>query len=79
MPSSNWQKKLLLGASLEVGDERYNEAEIRQLYDSEAYPLKRHTRRANSTKSPSYHKKGDIAAALTLPIAFDAADEPLAA
>jgi hypothetical protein len=28
-----------------VGDERYNEAEIRQLYDSEAYPLKRHTRR----------------------------------
>ena len=38
-------KKLLLGASLEVGDERYNEAEIRQLYDSEAYPLKRHTRR----------------------------------
>ena len=38
-------KKLLLGASLEVGDERYNEAEIRQLYDSEAYPLKRHARR----------------------------------
>ena len=38
-------KKLLLGASLEVGDERYNEAEIRHLYDSEAYPLKRHTRR----------------------------------
>jgi hypothetical protein len=37
-------KKLLLGASLEVGDERYNEAEIRQLYDSEAYPLKRHAR-----------------------------------
>ena len=29
-------KKLLLGASLEVGDERYNEAEIRQLYDSAA-------------------------------------------
>jgi hypothetical protein len=38
-------KKLLLGASLEVGDERYHEAEIRQLYDSEAYPLKRHARR----------------------------------
>ena len=38
-------KKLLLGASLEVGDERYNEAEIRRLYDSEAYPLKRHARR----------------------------------
>jgi len=38
-------KKLLLGASLEVGDERYNEAEIRRLYDSEAYPLKRHTKR----------------------------------
>ena len=37
-------KKLLLGASLELGDERYNEAEIRQLYDSEAYPLKRHAR-----------------------------------
>ena len=29
----------------EVGDERYNEAEIRRLYDSEAYPLKRHTKR----------------------------------
>jgi hypothetical protein len=38
-------KKLLLGASLEVGDERYNEAEIREQYDSEAYPLKRHARR----------------------------------
>jgi hypothetical protein len=36
---------LLLGASLEVGDERYNEAKIRQLYVSEAYSLKRHSRR----------------------------------
>jgi len=38
-------KKLLIGASLEVGDERYNEAQIRQLYDREDYPLKRHARR----------------------------------
>jgi len=38
-------KKLLLGASLEVEDERYKQAEIRRLYDSEAYPLRRHARR----------------------------------
>ena len=43
-------EKFLLGASLEVGDERYNEKEIRQLYDSEAYPLKRHGKRLSLQK-----------------------------
>jgi hypothetical protein len=32
---------LLKGASLEVGDGRYNAQQIRQLYDADAYPLKR--------------------------------------
>ena len=32
---------LLPGSSLEVDHERYNVEEIRQLYDSEEYPLKR--------------------------------------
>jgi hypothetical protein len=32
---------LLTGASLEVGDSRYNGHQIRELYDADAYPLKR--------------------------------------
>jgi hypothetical protein len=50
--------KFLLGASLEVGDERYNEKEIRQLYDSEAYPLKRHGKRLSLQKAPSKISRG---------------------
>ena len=51
-------EKCLLGASLEVGDERYNEKEIRQLYDSEAYPLKRHGKRLSLQKAPSKISRG---------------------
>jgi hypothetical protein len=34
---------LLPGSALEIDDERYGVEEIRQLYDSEEYPLKRRT------------------------------------
>ena len=33
---------LLVGVSLEVGDDRYDARQVRQLYDANAYPLKRH-------------------------------------
>jgi hypothetical protein len=33
--------KVLSGTSLEVNDERYNATQIRALYDSERYPLRR--------------------------------------
>jgi|ERR1700691_2810265 hypothetical protein len=33
--------ELLLGAFLEVGEERFNSAGIRQLYESDEYPLAR--------------------------------------
>jgi hypothetical protein len=36
---------LLPGSYLEVDDERYDFEEIRQLYDSGAYPLRRRARR----------------------------------
>jgi hypothetical protein len=34
-------RKLFLGSSLEVNDERYNAAQIRALYESERFPLTR--------------------------------------
>ena len=34
-------RKVFLGTSLEVNDERYNAAQIRALYESERYPLTR--------------------------------------
>ena len=37
LPSS-----LLGGVSLEVGDHRYDARQVRELYDANAYPLKRH-------------------------------------
>ena len=33
---------LLGGVSLEVGDHRYDARQVRELYDANAYPLKRH-------------------------------------
>ena len=36
---------LLAGVSLEVGDDRYDARQVRQLYDANAYPLKRHHQR----------------------------------
>jgi hypothetical protein len=35
---------LLLGSYMKVDEERYDSQEIRRLYDSEAYPLKRRPR-----------------------------------
>ena len=32
---------LLLGATIQIGDERFGHQQIRALYESEAYPLKR--------------------------------------
>jgi len=32
---------LLLGATIQIGDERFGHQQIRALYDSAAYPLKR--------------------------------------
>ena len=32
---------LLLGATIQIGDERFGHQQIRALYDSERYPLKR--------------------------------------
>ncbi len=37
---------LLLGATIQVGDERLGHREIRALYDSESFPTKRATRAA---------------------------------
>jgi hypothetical protein len=38
---------LLGGVSLEVGDHRYDARQVRELYDANAYPLKRHHPRSN--------------------------------
>ena len=35
---------LLIGAFLEVDEKRYNSDDIRRLYDSESYPLRRHAK-----------------------------------
>jgi hypothetical protein len=38
----------LLGATLEVNEARYTEAEMRALYDSPAFPLKRATKKKSA-------------------------------
>jgi Arc/MetJ-type ribon-helix-helix transcriptional regulator len=39
-------EQLLLGATIQVGDERLGHREIRALYESDRFPLKRSTRAA---------------------------------
>ncbi len=42
---------VLSGSIIEAGEERFNSKDIRELYDSEAYPLVRRTSAASSWNS----------------------------
>ena len=47
-PMEELPSELLLGAYLEVDEDRFDGSAIRQLYESEAYPLKRHRKSTGS-------------------------------
>jgi hypothetical protein len=57
----------LAGASLEVGDDRFNAADIRRLYDAAAYPLDR--RQPHGEHPPEQRiEQGNVSAAAKRPL-----------